>query len=79
MKRLTLFIALLIAGTSCAQDNYVDSCENVLGSDIHDTARARIYIDLAEYIGDESEWMRYNKLALDLANDKLMESKGKTL
>ncbi|NRA11602.1 MAG: tetratricopeptide repeat protein, partial [Crocinitomicaceae bacterium] len=76
MKLLTLTILFLISEVIYGQDSYVDSREKILKGKIHDTLRTRIYIELAEYIGDESEWMRYNKLALNLANDKLQMAGG---
>jgi len=78
MKLIVFLLVVINCGLSVAQDKYVDSCKTVLNKRISDTTRARIYIELAEYIGDEKEWMRYNKLALDLAEKKLKTAKGKT-
>lgn len=58
-------------------DPYQDSLELILKQNISDTMRARIYIDLAEYILAEDEWVPYNNKALKLADQKLKSVTGK--
>jgi serine phosphatase RsbU (regulator of sigma subunit)/tetratricopeptide (TPR) repeat protein len=70
-----LFLLLFSSYSSEAQNAYVDSLKSVLSNSIEDTTRARIYIDLAEYIVEESEWTFYNKKALELADAKLESAK----
>lgn len=58
-------------------DPYRTKLETQLTSTSHDTTRARIYIDLAEYISEEEDWMSYNRKALKLANGHLKSAEGK--
>jgi serine phosphatase RsbU (regulator of sigma subunit)/Tfp pilus assembly protein PilF len=76
MKTLLLFLSLVVAGSACAQDSYIDSRKAQLEKKIHDTTRARIYVELAEHIIEEDEWLAYNEKALGLANKKLKKAKG---
>ncbi len=57
-------------------DQYTDSIEALLETNIHDTLRGRYYIDLAEYYVEVDDWLPYNKKALDLADEKLKTAKG---
>ena len=67
----SLFILITTGITVSCQDRYVDSLEKILTTKITDSIRGKIYIDLAEFIAEEDEWMKYNKKGLDLANKKL--------
>ena len=74
---LTSLFILITTGISVyCQDSYVDSLEKILTTKITDSHRAKIYIDLAEYIPEENVWMEYNRKGLDLANKKLESLKG---
>lgn len=67
----------IITSFSNAQDAYRDSIERILKNELADTLRARLYIDLAEYILEEQGWVPYNRKALNLANEALKTAKGK--
>jgi len=76
MKAVVTLLLILTCHISVGQkDSYVDSLEQILTEKISDTLRAKIYIDLAEYIMDEKVWMEYNTKALDLANMRLKSGK----
>ena len=80
LNSLIVIIALTSAPIAFSQsDPYQKKLEAQLTSTAHDTTRARIYIDLAEYISEESEWMGYNQKALQLANKHLKSAEGKEL
>lgn len=78
MRYLLMYTILFIAAFSWSQeDDFVRIRKQKLSKSIPDTARARIYVDLAEYISDEKEWTHYNDLALEIAEKNLPNSKGK--
>lgn len=77
-RNILLVISIVcFAAISMAQsDSYRKNLEDQLKQNIPDTLRARIYIDLAEYLDNEKEWMPYNQKALALANKHLSTAKG---
>ena len=79
-KLNSLIVLVVLIGTHSAfsqNDPYRTKLETQLTSTSHDTTRARIYIELAEYITEEDEWMSYNQKALKLANNHLQSAEGK--
>lgn len=78
LKYIIVFFFHCIIGISISngQDSFRDSIERILDTKIADTLRARLYIDLAEYILEEEEWVPYNRKALNLANEQLKKARG---
>lgn len=75
--RFTILFALLIFGNGLlGQENDIAKNKAILQTQIPDTTRCRIYLDLAELISDEKEWVSYNRKALKLAKAKSAETKG---
>jgi serine phosphatase RsbU (regulator of sigma subunit)/Tfp pilus assembly protein PilF len=74
---LLSFFSLLCTFNLLAEgDPYVDSLESRLKDKLHDTVRAQIYIDLAEYIIEESGWVPYNDKAFELADSRIKSTTG---
>lgn len=80
MKGIIVLTSLILTNWCFSgADYYEDSLKSLLYSTIADTTRAKIYLELAEAIVEEEEWVRYNKKALKLANAKLHTATGKEL
>lgn len=71
-----LFTLLVLCNSSLAQENELDRKKAQLQTKIADSTRCRIYLDLAELISDENEWLSYNRKALKLAKSKVEQTEG---
>lgn len=73
---ITIFTCLLSIISIGQNDKFVLERTNLLKANIPDTTRARIYMELADYLPNEADWVAYNNLAYQLAERKLTNSEG---
>lgn len=75
-RYIILLTFLTLCNLSFAQEIEIEQKKAELQTKIADSTRCRIYLDLAELISDENEWLSYNRKALKLAKTKVDQTDG---